>query len=140
MALTMLIVDDSAVMRSVIIKTIKGSGYGRVAFLQAANGQEALRVLKENRVDLVITDFKMPLMNGMDLIAAMRADKGLKAIPCLVVTTDGSLKTKAKFSRAGATGYVQKPFTPEGMREKILGILGEVKNEEFDDSDDGFDF
>jgi len=140
MAVTMLIVDDSSVMRSVIIKTIRGSEYHGAEIFEASNGQEAFARLKESPVDLVITDFSMPIMNGMELIAAMKKDGGLKTIPSLVVTTEGSRQTIKDFMAAGAAGYVQKPFTPQAIREQIADLLGEVKDEESGNSDEGLDF
>ncbi len=82
----------------------------------------------------------MPLMNGMELIAAMKKDGGLKTIPSLVVTTEGSRQTIKKFMAAGAAGFLQKPFTPQAIREKISALLGEVKDEESGNSDEGLDF
>jgi two-component system chemotaxis response regulator CheY len=140
MAVTMLIVDDSSVMRSVIIKIIRGSEYQGAEIFEASNGQEALAILKESSVDLVITDFSMPLMNGMELIAAMKKYDGLLTIPSLVVTTEGSRQTIKKFMAAGAAGFLQKPFTPQAIREKISALLGEVKDEESGNSDEGLDF
>ncbi len=141
MAVNILIVDDSLPMRSVIIKTIKASGYGSANFYQAGDGKEALKILKDEWLDLVVTDYNMPDMNGIELISAMKKDEVLSSIPVIVVTTEGSQKKIEEFREKGATDYVKKPFTSEAIREKLTQVLGETQDEEsFEDSDDGLDF
>ena len=137
----MLIVDDSLPMRAIIIRTIKASGFMETEFLQAANGEEALAVLGNEWVDLVITDYNMPDMNGMELIQKMKKDDILLAIPVLVVTTEGSRQKVEAFIDEGAAGYVKKPFTPEAIRFELTKILGEPENEgSIEGSVDDFDF
>lgn len=141
MAVNVLIVDDSLPMRSVIIKTIKASGFGTANFFQASNGNEALTVLRDEWLDLVITDYNMPDMNGLELILEMKQDEALNAVPVIVVTTEGSRKKVEEFMEKGATAYIKKPFTPEAIREKLTQILGEIQDEDsFEESDDGLDF
>ncbi len=141
MAVNILIVDDSLPMRSVIIKTIKASGFGAANFYQASDGIKALEVLKDEWMDLVITDYNMPDMDGAELIIEMKKDDELKSIPVIVVTTEGSQKKVREFAEKGATDYVKKPFTPETIREKLTQILGEMQDEEnFENGDDGLDF
>lgn len=141
MAYKMLVVDDSLPMRSIIIRTIKASGFSETEFLQAGNGKEALKVLDTEWVDLVVTDYNMPDMNGMELIQSMKKDDILSAIPVMVVTTEGSQKKVEEFIEQGAAGYVKKPFTPESIRAQLTMILGEVEDEgSFEDGDDDLDF
>ncbi len=141
MTANILIVDDSLPMRSVIIKTIKASGFGAANFYQAADGIKALEVLKDEWMDLVITDYNMPDMNGVELISEMKKKDDMSSIPVIVVTTEGSQKKVQEFIEKGASGYVKKPFTPEIIREKLIQLLGEMKDEDsFEDGDDDFDF
>jgi two-component system, chemotaxis family, chemotaxis protein CheY len=141
MSYKMLVVDDSLPMRSIIIRTIKASGFTDAEFLEASNGKEALEVLNNEWLDLVITDYNMPDMNGMELIQEMKNDDILNAIPVLVVTTEGSKQKVEEFIEKGATGYVKKPFTPEAIRSELIKILGEAEDEgSFEDSDDDLDF
>jgi two-component system chemotaxis response regulator CheY len=141
MAVNILVVDDSLPMRSVIIKTIKVSGYGSANFLQASNGREAIKTLENQWVDLVITDYNMPGMDGMELISEMKQDETLRSIPVLVVTTEGSQMRVEEFIKKGAAGYIQKPFTPEVIRMKLNKILGEIKDEEpVESSNEDLDF
>ncbi len=141
MSYKMLVVDDSLPMRSIIIRSIKASGFTEAEFLEAANGKEALEVLRNEWLDLVITDYNMPDMNGMELIQEMKKDDILNAIPVLVVTTEGSKQKVDEFITRGAAGYVKKPFTPEAIRSELIKILGEVEDEgSFEDSNDDLDF
>ena len=141
MAYKLLVVDDSLPMRSIIIRTIKASGFSDAEFLQAGNGKEALEILVNDWVDLVVTDYNMPDMNGMELINEMKKDDILQAIPVLVVTTEGSRQKVEEFLAKGAAGYVKKPFTPEAIRDHITKILGEVDDEaSTEKGDDGLDF
>ncbi|MBN1930359.1 MAG: response regulator [Desulfobacterales bacterium] len=141
MPFNLLIVDDSLPMRSVIIKTIRASGFSTANFLEASNGREALKILKQEWLDLVITDYNMPDMNGMDLISEMKKDTLLNSIPVLVVTTEGSKKKYEEFMQRGATDYVKKPFTPEMIKIKMNQILGEMKDEaDTKNCDEGLDF
>ena len=141
MAVNMLIVDDSLPMRSVIMKAIKASGFGTANFFQASDGRDALRILKDEWLDLVITDFNMPDMNGLELISEMKKDDDLSSVPVIVVTTEGSEQRVAEFLEKGAAAYVKKPFTPEIIKEKLTQILGEMSDEEgIEESDEDLDF
>jgi two-component system chemotaxis response regulator CheY len=124
MSVNVMIVDDSLPMRTVIIKTIKASGFGNAHFFEAVNGREALNLLQTEWMDLVITDYNMPEMNGMELLQEMKKDDILRAIPVLVVTTEGSREKIKAFLAQGAADYVKKPFTPETIRHKIISLLG----------------
>lgn len=141
MAYKILVVDDSLPMRSIIIRAIKTSGFSNTEFLQAGNGKEALDILENEWVDLVVTDYNMPDMNGMELIYEMKRDEILHAIPVLVVTTEGSQQKMEEFLEKGAAGYVKKPFTPEAIRSQLANILGVSEDEgSFEDSNDDVDF
>jgi two-component system chemotaxis response regulator CheY len=141
MSYKILIVDDSFPMRSVIIKTIKASGFGTSSFLQAENGVEALEVLQTEWLDIVITDYNMPEMNGIELINEMQNDDIYKKIPVLFITTEGSITMTSEFKKSGAAGYIKKPFTPEEIKKKLTEILGEQDYEELsDEGDEELDF
>ncbi len=141
MTFSILIVDDSMPMRSVIKKMFKAAGYGTSNFFQAANGKEALKQLEKNWIDLVITDFTMPEMNGLELIHAMKKNNLYKEIPIVVITTEGNKKIIKDFMESGAAGYIKKPFTPEQVRDLITDILGVSNDDEnFENQDGDFDF
>jgi two-component system, chemotaxis family, chemotaxis protein CheY len=141
MAVNILVVDDSLPMRSVIMKTIKASGFGAANFYQAPDGAKALEELRKEWMDLVITDYNMPEMNGGELITEMKKDDDLSSIPVIVVTTEGSKEKVEKFAEMGADAYIKKPFTPETIKEKLTQLLGEMYDEDsIEDSDDDLDF
>ena len=141
MSYSILIVDDSLPMRSVIKKTIKAAGFGQSEFLEAANGKEALDQLKNNWVDLILTDYNMPVMNGLEFVKAVKARDLFKDIPVVVVSTEGNQARIREFKDCGASGYLTKPFAAEAVRDLIVNCLGEVDDEEqIDDSNEGLDF
>lgn len=141
MAYRILIIDDSMPMRTVLKKVIFASGYGEAVFYEAADGREALSIMKKEWLDIVVTDFNMPGMNGLDMLKEMNADSEIDKVPVLVVTTERSQAKIKEFMDSGAAGYIKKPFTPEEIKEKLTEILGEVKYEsESEDSNSGFDF
>lgn len=121
--LSILVVDDSATMRSMIQRIIRISGLPVENFYEAGNGQEALAILKENRVDLMLVDLNMPVMNGMELIQAVRGKIEFAEMPIVVVSTESSATRIADLAALGL-GFVHKPFTPEQVRQVILKALG----------------
>ncbi len=123
MKLNILIVDDSPVMRAMIIKTIKMSDLGENVFFQASNGHEGLEIMKNNWIDLVLADINMPVMNGEEMIDRMRGDDYLKDIPVLVVSTESS-ESRIEILEKKTSGFVHKPFTPEFIGNKILEVTG----------------
>ena len=145
MSYSILIVDDSLPMRSVIKRTLKTAGYGSAQFHEAGNGKEALEFMKNDWIDIVITDYNMPVMNGMELIKTIIGEDLLKDIPIIVVSTESNDAKIKEFMDLGAAGYITKPFAPETIRDLLINILGEVDySEDLDDSsnddNDDFDF
>ncbi len=141
MSYSILIVDDSLPMRAVIKRTFKAAGYGNSQFHEAANGKEAIELMKNDWIDIVLTDYNMPVMNGLEFIKTYKSMDVLKDIPVVVVSTEGNETKIKEFIENGAAGYITKPFTPEEIRDLATTILGEIDYEEdFDESDDDFDF
>ncbi len=141
MSYSILIIDDSLPMRSVIKRTLTAAGYGSSELIEAANGKEALELMKNNWVDIVLTDYNMPVMDGLEFIKTIKKDDLSKDIPVVVISTEGNESKIKEFMDCGAVGYITKPFTAEAIRDLIVNILGEINYEEdFDDSDDDFDF
>lgn len=124
MAYNVLVIDDSRTMRSVIKKTILASGIDVDEFYEAANGIEALASLKKHRPDIILTDFNMPQMDGMELLQELKRDDQLKIIPVIVTSVEGSRKRLDAFIAQGAAGYIKKPFTPEEVRDILNHALG----------------
>jgi two-component system chemotaxis response regulator CheY len=121
-----LVVDDSSTMRRIIQNTLARLGYKDV--VQAADGVEAWNAIQENPdIGVVITDWNMPNMNGLELVKKIRAEEKYKNIPIIMVTTEGGKKEVITALKAGVNNYIVKPFTPQVLKEKLEGVLG--KNE-----------
>lgn len=119
MGIRALVVDDSAVMRSMIISTLRRSAVPVVAVHQAGDGDEALALLAREELDLVLIDLDMPRTDGGALFHAIRANAAWAHVACVVVSSDASAASDQRWSDGGAA-FVQKPFTPEGVRAAVL--------------------
>ncbi len=123
MSRTALIVDDSSSMRQMVGFTLKGAGF---TVLEGGNGQEALDKLKAapgGKVDLIITDLNMPVMDGLTFIRSARALPSCKFTPILMLTTESGDNRKLEGKTAGATGWIVKPFHPEQLLKVIEKVL-----------------
>lgn len=114
-----LTVDDSSTMRQMITFTLKGANFD---VLEASDGVEALEVAKGKQLSLIITDVNMPRMDGLTLVARLRALPEFKFTPILVLTTESDASMKQRGKEAGATGWIVKPFSPE----KLLDVVNKV--------------
>lgn len=130
MAFNVLVVDDSAVMRAMVIKTLRLSGVPVGDVYQAANGEEGLERLRDNWVDLVLLDLNMPQMNGEELLAEIRSHPDTAAVSVIVVSTEGSEARIKRIKDLGAE-FVHKPFRPEELRAVIRDLTG-VSDDTFD--------
>ena len=120
MTRTILTVDDSTSMRQMVKATLISAGYGVV---EASDGQEALDYARENSVDLVISDVNMPRMDGITLIGELRALPAYRLIPMLMLTTESSQEKKMEGKRAGATGWIVKPFNPAQLLATLKKLM-----------------
>jgi two-component system chemotaxis response regulator CheY len=125
MAYSVLIVDDSPVMRSFIRRVLGLSGFEMGECVEAGNGEEALVRLSEHHVDVILTDINMPRMNGEELLRRLGADGILKTTPAIVISTDATNERIVRMIELGAQGYMSKPFTPETLREELERVLGD---------------
>lgn len=116
-----LTVDDSRTMREMVAFTLKSAGYDVV---EAADGQQALTALAGAKVDLVITDLNMPVMDGLTLIRKVRAIPANRTLPILMLTTESDDKKKAEGRAAGATGWIVKPFNPDKLVSVVQKVCG----------------
>lgn len=124
MAFNVLIVDDSPAMRTFIARVLDVSGFLVGERLEASGGEEALRMLGEHWVDLVLTDLNMPGMNGEQFVRRLEEDDLLRSIPVVVISTDRTESRVDRLLTLGARGYVKKPFLPETLREELERVLG----------------
>jgi len=116
-----LIVDDFASMRRIIKNTLKQIGFKHV--FEADDGTTALAMLKDQRVDLILADWNMPKMSGLELLKKIRQDKALKSIPVLLVTAEAQKENVIEAIQAGVNNYIVKPFTPDSMKQKLEQTL-----------------
>lgn len=123
MAYNVLIVDDSQTMRTVIKKTVAISGFEIGECWEAGDGREALDVLQEQWVDIILTDLNMPRMNGLELVKALKGDEATRHIPIVLITTEGSETRIEEAYALGISGYIQKPFYPEAIRDALNKIM-----------------
>jgi two-component system chemotaxis response regulator CheY len=122
-AYNVLIVDDSPAMRRFVRRVLELTGIELGKCLEANNGQEALDVLRLEWVDIVLTDINMPLMDGEELLRALKSDTALQSIPVLVLSTDRSESRVRQMLELGAGGYVGKPFLPGDLGDEMTKLL-----------------
>ena len=120
MSKKILTVDDSASMRQMVLFTLKGAGYD---VLQACDGVEALEMARTSTVDLVLTDVHMPRMDGITLVRELRTLLNYKFVPMLILTTERSQERKMDGKRAGATGWIVKPFNPPQLLATVARVI-----------------
>ena len=119
----LLVVDDSSTMRRIIKNTLARLGHKDI--LEGADGVEGWSVLNSNPdVDMLITDWNMPEMNGLDLVLKVRSDDRFKDLPIIMVTTEGGKTEVITALKAGVNNYIVKPFTPQVLKEKLGAVMG----------------
>lgn len=116
-----LVVDDMSTMRRIVKNILKQLGFSNME--EAENGQEALTKLRADTFGFVVSDWNMPVMPGIEMLRAIRADEKLKHIPVLMVTAEAQKENLIEAIQAGVNNYVVKPFTAETMQEKINKIF-----------------
>ncbi len=121
MGKNILIVDDSAVMRKIIQRSLRQAGINISQIFEGGDGSEGLAVLQENSPDLIFSDINMPNMNGLEFVKNVRA-KGIQT-PIVMITTEGGEDKVDEALKLGANGYVKKPFTPQYLQDKLRKLL-----------------
>ena len=116
-----LIVDDFSTMRLIVRGLLKEIGYHNAD--EAEDGSVALNMLKNSKYDFVVSDINMPVMNGFELLSAIKADANLKHLPVLMVTAEARKEDIVRAAKDGAAGYIVKPFTKATLEEKVQKIM-----------------
>ena len=124
MSYRVLVVDDSPAMRGFIFRVLNLSGFDCGPCLEAGNGKEALDLLDDEWVDVILTDINMPEMDGEEFVRRLKENDRLCSIPVLVVSTDGTERRLDQMMAIGADGYVKKPFLPETLRKELDRLIG----------------
>jgi len=119
----LLVVDDSSTMRRIIKNTLARLGYNDV--LEAEHGLDAWQEMQKNSdIEMLITDWNMPEMNGLELVKKVRAESKYQDMPIIMVTTEGGKAEVITALKAGVNNYIVKPFTPQVLKEKLEDVLG----------------
>jgi len=118
--LDVLVVDDSDLVRTMIVRTMKMAEIPLGEVHEASDGHEALAALRTKPVDLMLMDINMPVMDGMELLKCMRSTEELRRVPIIVVSAEGTRSRLSQLEGLGITAFVRKPFTPETIRDVVL--------------------
>jgi two-component system chemotaxis response regulator CheY len=118
-----LIVDDSSVMRKIVERSLRQADIKLSEVMEASNGMEALAVLNKSKVDLILCDINMPVMDGLEFVKKLPGVSNAKGVPVVMITTEGSEGHVVQALSAGARGYIRKPFTPDQVKNHILPVL-----------------
>jgi len=120
---TVLVVDDSAMMRKVVLRILKMADVDFESVLEASDGLEALTLLRTNSVELIMCDINMPVMSGLQLLQQIKEEKLAPGVPIVMVTTESSEPQVRQAILAGARGYIRKPFTIEHIKNTVRPLL-----------------
>ena len=120
-SIKVLVVDDFATMRRIVKGVLKQLGFSDI--IEAEDGDLAFKELKREKIGLIVSDWNMPNMTGLDLLKAVKEDASLKDIPFLMVTAEGQKENVIQAVQAGVSNYIVKPFTPETFSAKLEKIF-----------------
>ncbi len=127
MDINALVVDDSGVMRKMVMRNLTESRMARFTFTEAKDGADALEKFDPKHTDIVFLDWNMPNMSGIEVVRKLRATVK-KHIPIVMITTEGTMgKVEEALDDAGADGYIVKPFTAEVVRKKLEPVLAKLE-------------
>lgn len=119
----LLIVDDSTAIRKILLRVLSQTGLSLGQTLEAGDGKEALRLLEDHEVSLILSDINMPNMDGLELLRAVRASAKWHDVPVVMITTEGGQARVQEAIELGATSYVRKPFSADLLRDKLATLL-----------------
>jgi two-component system chemotaxis response regulator CheY len=123
MSVDVMIVDDSAAIRKILQRVLRQTDIPIGEVLEAGDGVEALKILKDRHVNLILSDINMPNMDGLQFLAQLKANDKWKSVPIVMVTTEGGQGKVIEAVQLGAAEYVRKPFTAEQIKEKLTGLI-----------------
>jgi two-component system, chemotaxis family, chemotaxis protein CheY len=121
--ITVLIVDDSSVMRKIVERALRQAGLLLEKVVEAGSGREGLAALESQRVDLIVSDINMPNMDGLEFLRQVQSRALAGKAPIVMITTESGEEHVREALAAGAEGYIRKPFTPDQVRDRVLPLL-----------------
>lgn len=129
---TIVIADDSKTARFLIRQYVEMAGFFQAEFIEAENGRQALKLVKENQANILFTDYKMPEMDGLDLLRRVKASPALHDLPVIVITSFANQAKIDEFSENGAFAVLQKPLSLSKLREAMQPLLSDINYGEQD--------
>lgn len=117
-----LVVDDSPVMRKIVMKSLRQAGFGGHSFVEADSGRSGLEQLDKEKPELVLCDWNMPEMTGIEMLRALRGDGN--DVPFCFVTSEATSSMRQEAEEAGANAFMTKPFTPDDVERTLGAFLG----------------
>jgi two-component system chemotaxis response regulator CheY len=123
MSIKALIIDDSSVMRKIVERSLRQAGVELSTVFEAGNGAEALSLLSKEKVDLILSDINMPVMDGLEFVRQAKVANAASGTPIVMITTEGSEANVMEALSLGARGYIRKPFTPDQVKEHVMPLL-----------------
>jgi len=123
MTLNILIVDDSVAMRMLLQRALRQTNLPLERVFEAGDGCAALEILKKETVSIILTDINMPRMDGLQLLAELKANDQWKQVPVVMISTEGSQTKVMEALRLGAKGFIRKPFVPDDIGDKLAGLV-----------------
>jgi two-component system chemotaxis response regulator CheY len=118
-----LIVDDSRIMRNIVKNTLKSLHYSDEIFLEASDGHQAWEILDANEISLLLLDWNMPALNGLELVKKLRAVAKFQTLPIIMVTSEAAKYNVIEAVKAGVSDYLVKPVTEKNLEEKIRRVF-----------------
>ncbi|HUE01782.1 MAG TPA: response regulator [Bryobacteraceae bacterium] len=123
MALNILVVDDSTAIRKILIRVLRQTALAIDEIFEARDGLEALEIVRNHPLNLVLSDINMPNMDGLGFLAELKSVEQWRALPVVMITTEGSEEKVSQAIKLGSAAYIRKPFTAEQIQEKIGALL-----------------
>jgi two-component system, chemotaxis family, chemotaxis protein CheY len=119
----LLIVDDSTAIRKILLRVLNQTGLPLGQVLEAGDGKQALDLIQDHKVSLILSDINMPNMDGLELLRALRGSEKWHDVPVVMITTEGGQARVEEAIALGATSYVRKPFSADLLRDKLAALL-----------------
>lgn len=123
MALNILVVDDSTAIRKILIRVLRQTALTIGEIFEARDGIEALDIVRNHALNLVLSDINMPNLDGLGLLAELKNSPEWRALPVVMITTEGSEEKVSHAIRLGSAAYIRKPFTAEQIQDKISALI-----------------
>ena len=122
-ALNILVVDDSTAIRKILIRVLRQTALDIAEIFEARDGVEAMEIVRQHPLNLVLSDINMPNMDGLGLLAELKGSEQHRNLPVVMITTEGSAEKVSQAIKLGSAAYIRKPFTAEQIQEKIAGLV-----------------